>query len=578
MSDHSNAKGVARDIKYEFDENGELKWTGSWETYLPALMEFGDRVPKPISRGSVEPTNSPEAPPAAAARTVATVPSGGVQGNSNTDTLEKLLIEECRTRGLSPLYRPAIQFKGIVHLGGHTVATKEWHGSRQAAKAAALTQALRLVRSWPPQDLKKEAGKAAAVEETRTENPVWTSGAGSSRSPPSSFCKEHDYESPDGYFGRSGHQQPHQPSWYSRDYRRALHSMCLVSRRFRPIAQLVLYHEFIPGYGDAWKSKKFSWDGRLASFLRTIAARPDLAARVKRVYVHPYLFRLITGEEARVTLEEAVGAIKTASGGDAVQVVTNYHASFANIQGVTNNPSWLRLAGPELLLMLLVLLPNLERLSLQVGPPTGGRQAGNHFQPSDAIRHLGRHKATLKSLHLSRPPCGGRLQPPQWGTGAANQPLPQSLKDFTALEHIFLDTSAVCDVWMWLLTHAGSSSPADADSQALTRLLPRQHHLAASGRHARPLHTAASEAVLRLAGTIARREEFTALKSVRCGVDLAGAGLDEHAVREAFIVEGVDFEYDSWPLSQLVGTSSGSYWGRLSRWPCPTQIRKMISR
>ncbi|KAG8159562.1 hypothetical protein KVR01_010199 [Diaporthe batatas] len=78
-------------------------------------------------------------------------------------------------------------------------------------------------------------------------------------------------------------------SWYLADFRQPLVSLCLVSRRLRHVAQQVLHHEFVLGYGDSWRSPSFSWDRRLTSFLRTIGERPDLAAAVRRVSLHPNL-------------------------------------------------------------------------------------------------------------------------------------------------------------------------------------------------------------------------------------------------------------------------------------------------
>lgn len=65
--------------------------------------------------------------------------------------------------------------------------------------------------------------------------------------------------------------------------------MCLVSKRLRDVAQQVLHHEFVFGYGDSWRSTAFSWDRRLTSFLRTVGGLPDLAAAVRRVSLHPNL-------------------------------------------------------------------------------------------------------------------------------------------------------------------------------------------------------------------------------------------------------------------------------------------------
>ncbi len=174
------------------------------------------------------------------------------------------------------------------------------------------------------------------------------------------FClhcsQEHDYDSPDGYFrSTENDQQPDQPSWYSQDCRRTLHSMCLVARRLTPIAQPFLYHEFIPGYGDAWRSNGFSWAGRLASFLRTVAARPDLGVLVKRVFLHPYLLRAVSEEEAQATLEKVLGL-----------QLPEYLASFDTSQQRRRRPKGKSLTGWKLVGALLALVPNLERLSIQV--------------------------------------------------------------------------------------------------------------------------------------------------------------------------------------------------------------------
>lgn len=132
------------------------------------------------------------------------------------------------------------------------------------------------------------------------------------------FClhcsRGRNYDSPDGHFRHpcpqdgEQDQDPDEPAWYSQEYRSTLYSMCLVSKHFQPVAQSVLHHEFIPGYGDAWRSQKFSWDGRLPSFVRTLAARPDLAAVVKRIYIHSYLLQAAAGKEAE-SVQEMVGML-----------------------------------------------------------------------------------------------------------------------------------------------------------------------------------------------------------------------------------------------------------------------------
>ncbi|KAM5350677.1 hypothetical protein ACJ41O_007182 [Fusarium nematophilum] len=104
-------------------------------------------------------------------------------------------------------------------------------------------------------------------------------------------------------YQRREEQPPDAKSWYSLD-RHALFSLSLVSRRFRDISQQVLYHEFVLGYGDSWISDLYSWNGRLASFMRTLSHRPDLARLVKVVYIHTFLLRK-RNDDDRLLLKEA---------------------------------------------------------------------------------------------------------------------------------------------------------------------------------------------------------------------------------------------------------------------------------
>lgn len=144
----------------------------------------------------------------------------------------------------------------------------------------------------------------------------------------------------DAYF--SGTQQKeNEQSWYSLD-RHALFNLCLVSKRFREIAQTVLYHEFVLGYGDSWRSGLYTWDGRLTSFMRTVSQRPELAALVKSVYIHPYLLKPVGEEETRDALEQAAHAL--------------------------NIDPWQHQLVGDLVTVLIAQLPNLEWLGLQRGP------------------------------------------------------------------------------------------------------------------------------------------------------------------------------------------------------------------
>lgn len=100
-------------------------------------------------------------------------------------------------------------------------------------------------------------------------------------------------------------------------------------------------------------------DGRLASFVRTAAARPYLAALVKHVYVHVYLLRPVAEEDALATLEKAIGA-----------TADDYLACFQGMQDKVY------IAGVKLVGVMLALFPNLERLSLQTEGPSAYVPAG----------------------------------------------------------------------------------------------------------------------------------------------------------------------------------------------------------
>ncbi|KAK9424268.1 putative F-box domain-containing protein [Seiridium unicorne] len=107
-------------------------------------------------------------------------------------------------------------------------------------------------------------------------------------------------ESPDAY-SCGNQQQPSEPSWYSLD-RHALFSLCLTSRNLLEPAQAILYHEFMPGYGDSWRTTRYTWAGRLTNFLCTISRRPDLAAMVKRVHIDPKLMFFVSPEECKTAI------------------------------------------------------------------------------------------------------------------------------------------------------------------------------------------------------------------------------------------------------------------------------------
>ncbi|KAG7292614.1 hypothetical protein NEMBOFW57_002649 [Staphylotrichum longicolle] len=282
-----------------------------------------------------------------------------------------------------------------------------------------------------------------------------------------------------------------EPLWYSRTYRNTLYSMCLVSKRLQPVAQSVLYHEFVPGYGDPQHLHRISWGRRLSPFVRTIAARPDLAAVVKRAFVHFYVLRPVTEKEAQATLDEVIGP-----------------------------------TAPE---------PYPTDAQLTVG---GEDHDTYHFQPSEAIRHLRLHKTTLESLHLDLRGIG---RPPTPYAGD-ERPLSETLRDFSSLRHVLLSVSMLCN-------HRGMASYTTDDSKLLTTLLPStitSLHLAGTLGADTPRLARALLHLSKLAG-----EEFKTLRRVRCDTLLARDGLADYEIEEAFAASDVDFGFDSLPLSEL---------------------------
>lgn len=101
-----------------------------------------------------------------------------------------------------------------------------------------------------------------------------------------------------------------------------------------------MYHEFVPGYGEYGPLSKYSWDGRLTSFMRTVESRRDLAACVKWIFVKVPLLMSASEEEVEDALERAASGRR---------IEMRQHLS----------------AG-DLVAILLAQLPNLEHCSLQI--------------------------------------------------------------------------------------------------------------------------------------------------------------------------------------------------------------------
>ncbi|KAH8879525.1 hypothetical protein GQ53DRAFT_755943 [Thozetella sp. PMI_491] len=418
------------------------------------------------------------------------------------------------------------------------------------------------------------------------------------------------------YVGKD--QDEDEPSWYALDLR-TLSSVCLVSRRLCHIAQTILYHEFVPGYGSSWLSNEYFWDRRLNYFLRTVAVRPDLGLLVHRLYMPSYLlFNDRTEDEAEATLTEAAQT----RGIDLLAFLAPFRASWSGVGYQSYYPR-----GDELAGMLLSCLPNLTWLALIPGPKyrgipssslgaagvsklslrtldiwlrdtdlrhrlggiyemsldsirtlnltlccgegirsldrflpnlrnisiTSGREilgsdlelllsrcehletfiyeavsTSDYIKLSDIVKHLGRHKNTLKKLHLDLVKTKVTLLP---------ETIP-SLADFSALQDLFLNS-------IFLFS---DSTETQHDQNILIQLLPP------SIVSLRLVSNANAPVITRLAGALLRladapsQGQFLGLKMIRCDT---GERFDNYGMAEKFVRVGVDFGYDTWAFSHM---------------------------
>jgi hypothetical protein len=162
-------------------------------------------------------------------------------------------------------------------------------------------------------------------------------------------------ETPDAYVPPSGRDEQLGEPTGDWDGHQVLHAVCLVSARFRDIAQPILYHEF--GSGD---SRLYVSLTKYIRFVRTVALRRDLAAAVRRVKVHfdspdipPGGFEPVLQEAARARGFE----------------LPAFLAPYRNRWERASAKDAYTTAGDELITMLLACLPNLARLVVASASP-----------------------------------------------------------------------------------------------------------------------------------------------------------------------------------------------------------------
>lgn len=169
------------------------------------------------------------------------------------------------------------------------------------------------------------------------------------------------HEAPQAYLHRD-QQQPDQPSWYSLNCD-ALFQVCLTSRRLLGPAQAVLYHDFMHGYGDSWRTTRFTWDRRLTSFMRTISHRPDLASRVRCVYIDAKLMFFVQSPECDEALQLAASSLSVGPGDIGVTAETELECrrwndyTWKKLSFVASEIAW------DLVHVLLLQLPQLQHFS-----------------------------------------------------------------------------------------------------------------------------------------------------------------------------------------------------------------------
>ncbi|KAL3446937.1 hypothetical protein BJX65DRAFT_318397 [Aspergillus insuetus] len=136
-----------------------------------------------------------------------------------------------------------------------------------------------------------------------------------------------------------------------------------VSKRWRSLAQPILYREITLGYGDSKRSKQYTWAGRVVSFMRTVARRPDSAALVKRIHIHPCGFRHIP------KVSRATGWLMFESPLERMRITDMVARDvLTELAGAFQLKELGKLTPFDLIAALIIELPNLKRCTFQLQP------------------------------------------------------------------------------------------------------------------------------------------------------------------------------------------------------------------
>ncbi|KAI1777343.1 hypothetical protein F4818DRAFT_439700 [Hypoxylon cercidicola] len=158
-----------------------------------------------------------------------------------------------------------------------------------------------------------------------------------------------------------------------------LASLCLVSSRLRAIAQPILYRNFPLGFGDIF-NLQYRPERALASFLRTVAERRDLAVLVKSIYINAFL-------PVNVDVSHAQAVLDQTARGLGIQLST-FSTHFPDME----NPSC-KLAI-VLVNILIAILPNLDHLGV------GDIYYIYPFVCPSAVRALGVDRLRLETIDV----------------------------------------------------------------------------------------------------------------------------------------------------------------------------------
>lgn len=165
----------------------------------------------------------------------------------------------------------------------------------------------------------------------------------------------------------------------------------------------------------------------------------------------------------------------------------------------------------------------------------------HHFQPSDVIKILQKHKSTLRILHLDLTNHEHRTK---------KIPLDVNLEDLSTLQHVFINTS---QLFGWI---SSAEENIEIEHEVLIRLLPRSIVSLVIHREDFRRRCRVKEMLLALADSKSRNQDrFHFLKYVTC--NLRKHSTTVSSLRSLFEPAGVEFCTKVKSLSKIKPYLSG---------------------